>query len=113
MGDPARKAALYEALALAGQALASGKRLELLGLLAQGERSVDALARAAGLGLTTCSAHLQTLRRAGLVTTRREGVRVHYRLAGEDVAALLALLEQVACTRLASAGAARTAYGAA
>ncbi len=110
MGDPTRKAALYEALALTGKALASGKRLELLDLLAQGERSVDALARAAGLNLTTASAHLQTLKQAGLVATRRDGVRIHYRLAGVDVAGLYALLQQVARTRLAAVEAARAAY---
>ncbi len=110
MGDPARKAALFEALARCGKALSNGKRLELLDLLAQGERSVDALARAAGLGLTTASAHLQTLKQAGLVTTRRDGVRIHYRLAGDDVAALYAGLQQVARAHLAEAGQARAAY---
>jgi rhodanese-related sulfurtransferase/predicted transcriptional regulator len=108
--DPARKAALFEALATTGKALSNGKRLELLDLLAQGERSVDALAKAAGLGLTTASAHLQTLKQAGLVTTRREGTRIHYRLAGDDVAALYALLHQVARTHQAAAAQARTAY---
>ncbi|MEU1283584.1 metalloregulator ArsR/SmtB family transcription factor [Kitasatospora sp. NPDC005856] len=110
MGDPARKAALFEALAATGKALASGKRLELLDLLAQGERSVDALARAAGLGLTTASAHLQTLKQAGLVATRREGTRIHYRLAGDDVARLFALLRDVAETHQAAVPAARDAY---
>jgi rhodanese-related sulfurtransferase len=110
MGDPARKAALFDAIAVTGKALSSGKRLELLDLLAQGERSVDALARTAGLGLTTASAHLQTLRQAGLVTTRREGTRIYYRLAGQDVAALYALLQQVARDHQAAAGQARTAY---
>src|SRR5215471_3053401 len=110
MGDVVRKAALFEALARAGKALASGKRLELLDLLAQGERSVDALARASGLGLSTASAHLQTLKQAGLVATRREGTRIHYRLAGRDVAALYALLQQVARTHQAAAEQARTAY---
>jgi rhodanese-related sulfurtransferase/predicted transcriptional regulator len=110
MGDPARKTALFDALARTGKALSNGKRLELLDLLAQGERSVDALAKAAGLGLTTASAHLQTLKHAGLVTTRREGTRIHYRLAGEDVAALYALLQQVARTHQAAADQARTAY---
>ncbi|UQA97380.1 ArsR/SmtB family transcription factor [Streptomyces halobius] len=90
------KADLFDAFARTGKALASGKRLELLDLLAQGERTVDALAKAAGLHLTTASAHLQTLKQAGLVATRREGVRVHYRLAGQDVAALYALLRKVA-----------------
>ncbi|WP_435278941.1 ArsR/SmtB family transcription factor [Streptomyces sp. 1222.5] len=110
MRDPARKAALFDSLATAGKALANGKRLELLDLLAQGERSVDALAKAAGLGLTTASAHLQTLRRAGLVTTRRDGVRIHCRLAGDDVAALYVLLQQVARAHLAQAEHARAAY---
>ncbi|MFF4585052.1 ArsR/SmtB family transcription factor [Streptomyces sp. NPDC001388] len=110
MGDPERKAALYDAFARTGKALSSGKRLELLDLLAQGERSVDGLAKAAGLNLTTASAHLQTLKQAGLVATRREGVRIHYRLAGDDVAALYALLRQVAQTHQAGVEAARTAY---
>ncbi len=110
MGDVVRKAALFEALARAGKALASGKRLQLLDLLAQGERSVDALARAAGLNLTTASAHLQTLKQAGLVTARRDGVRIYYRLAGADVAELYALLQQVARRHLADVDAARAAY---
>ncbi|MET8623842.1 metalloregulator ArsR/SmtB family transcription factor [Kitasatospora sp. NPDC004669] len=110
MGDPTRKAALFDALARTGKALSNGKRLELLDLLAQGERSVDALAKAAGLGLTTASSHLQALKQAGLVATRREGVRIHYRLAGDDVAALYALLQQVARTHQAAAEHARTHY---
>jgi rhodanese-related sulfurtransferase/DNA-binding transcriptional ArsR family regulator len=104
------KARLYEAFAASGKALASGKRLELLDLLAQGERSVDALAKAAGLNLTTASAHLQTLKQAGFVTTRRDGVRVHYRLAGDDVARLFALLRKVAEAHQAAVPAARDAY---
>ncbi|MGR4878289.1 ArsR/SmtB family transcription factor [Streptomyces sp. LARHCF249] len=110
MGDPERKTALYDAFARTGKALSSGKRLELLDLLAQGERTVDALAKAAALNLTTASAHLQTLKQAGLVTTRRDGVRVHYRLAGDDVAALYALLRTVAQAHQASVEPARTAY---
>ncbi|MFE2041146.1 ArsR/SmtB family transcription factor [Streptomyces sp. NPDC059477] len=108
--DPDTKARLYDAFAASGKALASGKRLELLDLLAQGERTVDALAKAAGLHLTTASAHLQTLKQAGLVVTRREGVRIHYRLAGEDVARLLALLRKVAEAHQAAVPAARDAY---
>jgi hypothetical protein len=64
-------------------------------LLAQGERTVESLARAAGLGMTTCSAHLQTLKQARLVDTRKDGVKVYYRLAGPDVAALCGHLQQV------------------
>ncbi|WP_206313420.1 ArsR/SmtB family transcription factor [Streptomyces coryli] len=104
------KTRLYDAFAASGKALASGKRLELLDLLAQGERTVDALAKAAGLNLTTASAHLQTLKQAGFVATRREGVRIHYRLAGDDVAQLFVLLRKVAEAHQAAVPAARDAY---
>jgi rhodanese-related sulfurtransferase/DNA-binding transcriptional ArsR family regulator len=97
-------------VARVGKALGSGKRLELLDLLAQGERTVEALARVAGLGLTTASAHLQTLKQAGLVATRRDGTRIHYRLAGPDIADLYARLRDVAAGRLADVDAARRAY---
>lgn len=110
MADSTLKAALFDTLANAGRALANGKRLELLHLLAQGERSVEALACAAGLNLTTASAHLQTLKQAGLVATRREGVRIHYSLAGEDVARLYSVLQQVADRRIAEVDVARAAY---
>ncbi|MEQ7128070.1 metalloregulator ArsR/SmtB family transcription factor [Actinopolymorpha sp. B11F2] len=110
MADRTAKATLLDAFARVGKALGSGKRLELLDLLAQGERTVEALARAADLGLTTTSAHLQTLRQANLVATRREGTKIHYRLAGADVAALLALLRVVARDRLPDVEAARAAY---
>jgi rhodanese-related sulfurtransferase/DNA-binding transcriptional ArsR family regulator len=110
VGDPTRKAELFDQIAWVGKALGSGKRLELLDLLAQGERPVEALARAAGLGLTTASAHLQTLKQAGLVATRRDGTRIHYRLAGPDIADLYARLRDVAAGRLANVEAARRAY---
>lgn len=110
MGNLVAKTELFDSLARVGKALGSGRRLELLDLLAQGDRSVDNLARAARLGLTTCSAHLQTLRQAGLVATRRDGTKIYYRLAGSDVAALYALLRDVAGTRSAQAAAARDAY---
>ena len=90
MGDRQRKAELYEQFARVGKALASPKRLELLDLLAQGERSVEDLAGEAGLGLSTCSAHLQVLHHARLVTTRKQGTRVFYALASDDVARLYA-----------------------
>jgi rhodanese-related sulfurtransferase/DNA-binding transcriptional ArsR family regulator len=96
MGDRTAKDALFAEFAAVGKALGSPKRLELLDLLAQGPRSVDDLAQAADLGLSTCSAHLQRLLNAGLVTTRRDGTRIWYSLAGEDVAALFAELRAVA-----------------
>ncbi|MEB3371786.1 ArsR/SmtB family transcription factor [Saccharopolyspora mangrovi] len=110
MGERDAKTALFDQFARVGKALGSGKRLELLDLLAQGERTVEALARAAELGLTTASAHLQTLKQANLVTTRREGTKVHYRLAGSDVAALYALTRTVASAHLPDVEAASTAY---
>lgn len=110
MSDPTLKSALFDTVADVGRALANGKRLELLHLLAQGERSVEALAGAAGLNLTTASAHLQTLKQAGLVATRREGVRIHYSLAGEDVVKLYSILQQVADLRIAGVNVARAAY---
>jgi rhodanese-related sulfurtransferase/DNA-binding transcriptional ArsR family regulator len=104
------KAELYEAFANSGKALGSGKRLELLDLLAQGERTVEALSRAAGLNLTTTSAHLQTLKQAGFVVARRDGPRMYYRLAGDDVARLLALLRKVAEAHQPAVPVARDAY---
>jgi rhodanese-related sulfurtransferase len=110
MGDPVRKAALFEGFAQVGKALGSPKRLELLDLLAQGERSVELLADRAGLGLTTASNHLQLLRQAGLVRARKEGTKVYYRVAGTDVAALWAQLREVASSHLAEVDRARLAY---
>jgi rhodanese-related sulfurtransferase len=96
MGDRAAKDALFAEFAAVGKALGSPKRLELIDLLAQGPRSVEDLARAADLGLSTCSAHLQRLLAAGLVTTRRDGTRIWYSLAGDDVATLFSGLRSVA-----------------
>ncbi|MCV7151586.1 ArsR/SmtB family transcription factor [Mycolicibacterium pyrenivorans] len=104
------KARLYEAFAASGKALSNASRLELLDLLAQGERTVDALAKSAGLNVTTASAHLQTLKAAGFVATRRDGVRIFYRLAGDDVARLFALLRKVAEAHQAEVPAARDDY---
>ncbi|MGQ0843462.1 MAG: ArsR/SmtB family transcription factor [Sporichthyaceae bacterium] len=110
MADRAAKEALYGEFAAVGKALANAKRLELIDLLAQGPRSVEDLAAAAGLGLTTCSAHLQTLREAGLVRTRRDGKRVYYSLAGLDVAALWDGLRAVARLHRPHTDRARLAY---
>lgn len=110
MGDAALKSELFEQFARVGKALASGKRLELLDLLGQAERPVEALAKAAGLGVTTASAHLQTLKQAGLVSTRRDGNKVFYGLAGDDVADLYIRARQVAAAHLPDVTAARDAY---
>jgi rhodanese-related sulfurtransferase/DNA-binding transcriptional ArsR family regulator len=110
MGDTSLKTALYEQLARVGKAMANGKRLELLDLLAQSERTVEALAAAAGLNLTTASAHLQTLKQAGLVATRRDGTRIFYRIAGADVLDLLVRARELAAARLPDVRSAREAY---
>ncbi|MFI0446642.1 ArsR/SmtB family transcription factor [Actinomadura sp. 6N118] len=110
MGGPERKVALYDQFARVGKALSNGMRLQLLDLIAQGERTVDSLARTAGLGLTTTSAHLQVLKRAGLVHTRRDGTRVYYSLAGDDVAMLYASIRDVAQQHIADTEHARLAY---
>jgi len=94
-------AALYEQLARIGKAVASPSRVELLDLLCQGERSVDALARTTGMSVTNTSQHLQALKGIRLVETRREGARVFYRLADDEVCRFLAALRALARARLA------------
>jgi rhodanese-related sulfurtransferase len=106
MGETTAKQALFEQLARIPKAVAHPGRLELLDLLAQGERSVDELAQVTGNGMTTVSAQLQELRRAHLVDTRREGTRIYYRLAGDDVVGFIAALQAVAANRIAEVPAA-------
>lgn len=103
VGEARPKEALFEQFARVGKALASPKRLELVDILAQGERTVESLARATALKLTTASAHLQALRHGGLVKSRKDGTRHYYRLAGDDVAGLYAKLRDVASLHLADA----------
>ena len=97
----AAKQRIYEQFARVGKALAAPARLELIDLLAQGERSVDALAREAALSIATASQHLQVLHAARLVETRREGQRIFYRLAGPAVEALWLSLRGTAEAQLA------------
>jgi rhodanese-related sulfurtransferase len=92
---------LFGQFARVAKAMSNGNRLELLEFLAQGERSVDALARISGLAVANTSQHLQQLRQAGLVTTRKQGQKVFYRLDGKDVSALLSALRHVAERHLA------------
>jgi rhodanese-related sulfurtransferase/DNA-binding transcriptional ArsR family regulator len=96
IGTRAAKNELHDAFAQVGKALANGHRIELLDLLAQGERSVEVLASRADISVALASAHLQALRRAGLVASRRDGNFVLYRLADDHVYALLASLRTVA-----------------
>jgi rhodanese-related sulfurtransferase/DNA-binding transcriptional ArsR family regulator len=85
---------LFEQFAQVAKALGHAHKLELLELLAQGERSVEALANVAGLTVANTSRHLQQLRRAGLIASRKEGLYVFYRLAGDDVIDLLRSLRR-------------------
>ena len=92
---------LFSQFARVAKAMSNAYRLELLEFLAQGERSVDALAQVSGMTVANTSQHLQQLRQAGLVANRKEGQKVYYFLSGMDVAALLDSLRQVAERHLA------------
>jgi rhodanese-related sulfurtransferase/predicted transcriptional regulator len=110
MGDRSAKVALFDELARAAKALASGRRPELLDVLANGERTVEALAGEVGLSVANTSQHLQMLRQAGLVTTRREGTSIHYRLAAPEVLELWRALRTLAAGRLAEVERLAAAY---
>src|SRR5215510_15731036 len=92
---------LYGQFALIGKALASPGRFELLELLAQGPRTVEALANESNLSIANASQHLQVLRQSGLVESEKKGLFVEYRLAGEDVFELCRALRTVAEMRSA------------
>jgi rhodanese-related sulfurtransferase len=98
---PSLKIAIYEHVARIGQATASPNRLELLDLLSQGARTVDALAHQTGQSVATTSHHLQVLRRARLVEAQKSGVYVTYRLADPDVGEFFLRLRSLAEARLA------------
>jgi rhodanese-related sulfurtransferase/DNA-binding transcriptional ArsR family regulator len=95
------KAAVYEQIARIGHASASPSRLELLDLLSQGARTVEALARQTGQSVATTSHHLQVLRRARLVDAEKAGLYVTYRLADAQVGRFLLELRELAESRLA------------
>jgi len=92
---------LFAQFARIGKAMSNGNRLELLEFIAQGERSVEQLAKVAGLTVANASQHLQQLRQAGLVTCRKEGLKVYYRISDDDVLNLFSALRQVAERHLA------------
>jgi len=87
---------LFAQFARVGKTLSNGNRLELLEFLAQGERSVEQLSKVAGLTVANTSQHLQQLRHAGMVTCRKEGLKVYYSISGDDVIKLLDALRVVA-----------------
>jgi rhodanese-related sulfurtransferase/DNA-binding transcriptional ArsR family regulator len=103
MPTPSRrfKNSIYEQFARVAKALASPHRIELVDLLAQGPRTVEALGRLSDMSLANTSAHLQILRAAGLVEASKEGLYVTYRLADAKVAELLLSIRKLAEARLA------------
>jgi rhodanese-related sulfurtransferase/DNA-binding transcriptional ArsR family regulator len=101
MASGSAKVALFDALASVAQALGSGRRAEIVDVLAQGERSVEELAGELSQSVANTSQHLQVLARAGLVRSRREGNRVFYRLADDRVGELWAVVRDVAVRHVA------------
>ena len=101
MSDNTFKHDLFTQFARIGKALSNANRLELLEFLAQGERSVEELANVAGLSVANTSQHLQQLRQTGLVTSRKEGLKVYYRISSNDIIELLDVLRRVAEHELA------------
>jgi rhodanese-related sulfurtransferase len=101
VADRGAKTALYDAFASVAQALASGRRAELVEVLAQGERSVEQAAGEIGQSVANTSQHLRVLARAGVATSRRDGNRVLYRLAGDRVEALWEALRAMAAEHVA------------
>ena len=110
MADRAAKTALFDEFARAGKALASGRRIELLDVLANGERTVEALATEVGLSVANASQHLQILRQAGLVSGRRQGTSIFYRLAAPEVFQLWQALRILAASQLAEVERLAAAY---
>jgi rhodanese-related sulfurtransferase/DNA-binding HxlR family transcriptional regulator len=101
VGTRVDKESLFNAFTETARALASGRRAEIVDVLAQGERSVEELAGELGQSLANTSHHLRTLARAGLVNTRRDGTRIYYRLASDRVAEMWAAMRDVAVEHVA------------
>lgn len=101
MGHREAKDALFDAFASVAKVLGSGRRAEIVDVLAQGERPVDELAAEIGQSVANTSQHLQQLLRAGLVLTRREGTRIYYRLSSPAVTDLWAAVRRVAAGHVA------------
>jgi rhodanese-related sulfurtransferase/DNA-binding HxlR family transcriptional regulator len=101
VGDRAAKDALFEGFAEVAKALASGRRAEIVDLLAQGERSVDEIADEIGQTVANTSHHLRAMARAGVLTTRRDGTRIYYALASDRVAELWSAMRDVASEHVA------------
>jgi len=104
------KDAIYAQFARLGKAVSAPKRLELLDLLGQGPRTVEALAEQAAVSVANASQHLQVLRAARLVDAQKKGLYVEYRLAGDDVGRFFLALRQLAEARLAEVDQVTRAY---
>ena len=96
MGDRAAKDDLYDGFAEVAKALSSGRRAEIVDVLAQGERSVEEIAAEIDQSVANTSHHLRALARAGLVTTRRDGTRIYYALSSERVGELWSAMRDIA-----------------
>lgn len=101
MSDRAAKDALFDAFASVAKVLGSGRRAEIVDVLAQGERAVDEIAEEIGQSIANTSQHLQQLLRTGLVHTRREGTRIYYRVSGPAVIRLWSAVREVASEHVA------------
>ncbi len=110
MGDRAAKDELYDGFAEVAKALSSGRRTELIDVLEQGERHVDQLADEIGQSIANTSFHLRALAAAGLVTTRRDGNRIYYRLTSSRVGELWSALRDVAASHHAGLDSLARAY---
>ena len=110
MSDRKAKATLFDGFAEVAKALASGRRAEIVDLLAQGERSVDAIAGEIDQSVANTSHHLQALTRAGLLSSRRDGTRVFYALASARVGELWAAIRDVAAEHVAGIDRLAAAY---
>ena len=110
MADRAAKDALYDGLASVAKSLGSGRRAELVDVLAQGERSVEDLAAEIDQSVANTSQHLQQLLRAGLVRTRRDGTRIFYSLASARVTDLWLAVRDIAVAQVAEIDRLATAY---
>ena len=110
MGDRAAKDALFDAFAEVAKAMASGRRAEIVDVLAQGERSVEQLADEIGQSVANTSHHLRAMARAGVLRTRRDGTRIFYMLASESVGEVWAAMRDIATEHVAAINELAKAY---
>lgn len=110
MSDQEAKSKLFDGFALVAKALGSGRRAQLVDVLAQGERHVEELASEIGQSVANTSQHLQVLLGAGMVRSRRDGTRIFYRLSSDQVAELWRLMRDVAAAHVTELDELATAY---